>query len=467
LRYTRELLHNRASWFIPQNAARYFKAYTGRGVVLSLCVIVAIGGSTTVMQRRSINDLRQLTDEQQVVASNTFLLNDILLATVDAETGQRGYLLTSDSTYLTPYSAALPQITADFTALKHTPQEKTDAIAITNLQSAVDQKLAELQSTLNAMSNGGFSSAVAIVETNNGLTLMNTIRSQVSALEHRQGSDLSQKRAYVLTQINTFQNVLVVVRLSALLLVIIGMYLIGRVLYQRQELEKSKGEFIDIAAHQLRTPASIVKLHLGAMLSGYVGKLSSKQAAALRNVYDTNERAIQIIEDVLRVAKVDNKDTVMHVRPENVQQLLNDAVRSIRPALKARKQRLVRHFPKQPVSASLDAVYVRMVVENLLDNASKYSPNGATITLGIEPGTHSNFIHVTDTGVGIAKRDTTKLFKKFSRIDNNLSDNITGSGLGLYWAQQIAELHGGKITVKSKKGAGSTFTLEIPVRRSL
>jgi len=96
-----------------------------------------------------------------------------------------------------------------------------------------------------------------------------------------------------------------------------------------------------------------------------------------------------------------------------------------------------------------------MVIENLLDNASKYSPSKSTITIRLESDQNKIRIHVTDKGVGIAKKDLSKLFKKFSRIQNELSDNITGSGLGLYWVREIMALHGGRVTVTSQKGSGA------------
>ena len=450
---------------LPYNIGKYFKFYTSRGIILGVCALIVVGGLTTVLQMRSINELKKLANQQQNAASNTSVLNDILLAMVNAETGQRGYLLTGNPVYLAPYSAAVPQVSGDFNKFKHMSESPQDAAAVKTLHGTVNQKLAELQSTLNAANANGFAAAVVIVQTNTGLQLMNSIRAQVTGIEQRQNNNVSQVRAQVLGQINTYQGVLVAVRLSALLIILFGMYMIGRVLYQRYELERSKGEFIDIAAHQLRTPASVVKLNLGAMLNGYMGKLSSGHAKAIRNAYDSNEHEIEIIEDVLKVAKIDNGDVVLHKKPENVQKMLGSIVKSMKPVLKVRRQKLVQDLPRRPVYAALDPVYIGMVVENLLDNASKYSHERSIITLELEAVKQKVFIRVTDKGVGIGRSDMSKLFQKFSRIDNELSDSITGSGLGLYWSRRIAVMHGGDITAKSRKGKGSTFTLALPILR--
>jgi len=452
---------------LPTKIKTYFSTLTSRGIVLSVGALLFVGVLTTVLQVNSVNELKHFADQQQSIAGDANLLNNILLATVDAETGQRGYLLTGDATYLDPYNSALPTINVDFKKLGDTSQSNQDKAAIDTLRSTVIEKMSELQSTLNVMNVSGSQAAISIVDTDKGLTLMNSIRSQIRAIEGRQNDSLNAQRVHVLGQISAYQTVLVAVRLSALAFLLTGMYLIGRLLYQRYELEKNKGEFIDIVAHQLRTPASVVKLQLGAILSGYMGKASSEQVGAIQSAYDSNEREIQIIEDVLRVAKVDNGSTVVRVKPENINKILNASIRSTAPMRELRKQNLVRDLPKKPVSVNLDAMYIQMVLENLLDNASKYSLEKTEIAVSLEFVGPWALIRIADNGVGISKRDKLKLFKKFSRIHSEISDSISGSGLGLYWSQQIAELHGGRITVQSVKGEGSTFTLVLPYGKDL
>ena len=102
-----------------------------------------------------------------------------------------------------------------------------------------------------------------------------------------------------------------------------------------------------------------------------------------------------------------------------------------------------------------------MVIENLLDNASKYSPENTTITITLSQNSHST-ITIADQGVGIAKKDHEQLFKKFSRVHNAMSISAAGTGLGLYWAKEIITLHGGEITLDSKPNHGSTFTITLP-----
>jgi signal transduction histidine kinase len=111
--------------------------------------------------------------------------------------------------------------------------------------------------------------------------------------------------------------------------------------------------------------------------------------------------------------------------------------------------------------SKVDRSKISIVLENLIDNASKYSPPGKKIEVKLASSKSKLNITVKDEGVGIAKKDISKLFKKFSRVENEFSVLRGGNGLGLYWVKKIVKLHGGTITVTSKPGQGTVFTLDI------
>ena len=130
-----------------------------------------------------------------------------------------------------------------------------------------------------------------------------------------------------------------------------------------------------------------------------------------------------------------------------------------------RDQTLKYDLPKKPVSAVLDSEYIRMAIGNIVDNASKYTAPGKTITATVKTASSNRIlVSIRDEGVGIAKQDTGKLFKKFSRIDNPLSVKVGGTGLGLYWSNEVVQLHGGSIDVESELGVGTTFKVFLPAR---
>jgi signal transduction histidine kinase len=122
-------------------------------------------------------------------------------------------------------------------------------------------------------------------------------------------------------------------------------------------------------------------------------------------------------------------------------------------SLPGSKQQYVTHADKEKV---------RKVLETIIDNASKYSPAGKKIDIRIKRREHSLAVAVQDNGIGIVKKDIKKLYKKFSRIENPLSTSVNGTGLGLYWAKKVVDLHHGSIEVVSTPNKGSTFTLILP-----
>jgi signal transduction histidine kinase len=230
-------------------------------------------------------------------------------------------------------------------------------------------------------------------------------------------------------------------------------------------LNKSKDEFIALASHQLRTPATGVKQFLGMLLEGYAGDLSltPEQLHMLQTAYDSNERQIAVVNDLLMVATIDAGKVTLQRQDVDIVSYVREIAEDYKLNCADRKQQIAFECQLASQETNIDDVRLRMAIENLLDNACKYSPEGATTTVSVKKMNHKVAIAVTDQGVGIDKKDFAKLFQKFSRIPNPLSVSSGGSGLGLYWAHRIVELHGGKFEVSSAPGKGSTFTITLPL----
>lgn len=232
---------------------------------------------------------------------------------------------------------------------------------------------------------------------------------------------------------------------------------------QLQGLNDAKDEFISLASHQLRTPATAVKQYVGMLSQGYAGELSKDQENMLNIAYTSNERQLEIIEDLLRVAKVDAGKVYLEKSSYDVVEQIETVIAAQAILFQSRGQSVVLNKPKQEVIVCIDPKLMLMVLENILDNAGKYSQAGGKVTITIEQDSSDTTISIKDNGVGIRKGDYQKLFKKFSRIDNPLSVSVRGTGLGLYWAKKIVDLHEGSIEVTSKLNKGSTFKVKTPV----
>ncbi len=232
---------------------------------------------------------------------------------------------------------------------------------------------------------------------------------------------------------------------------------------QLQGLNDAKDEFISLASHQLRTPATVVKQYVGMLTNDYAGKITNEQRRMLDVAYQSNEWQLEIIEDLLRVARVDDGKVYLEKSTCDVGKQTKAAIKGQAILFKSRGQKVTLIEPKQPVMAFIDQKLMLMVLENILDNAGKYSKGNSTITVDVSQDNTDAMVSIKDKGVGIHKKDFGKLFKKFSRIDNPLSVSVRGTGLGLYWAKKIVDLHEGSIEVKSQLNKGSAFVVKVPI----
>jgi signal transduction histidine kinase len=224
-------------------------------------------------------------------------------------------------------------------------------------------------------------------------------------------------------------------------------------LIQRNEelisLSQSKDEFIAITSHQLRTPATGVKQYLGLLLEGYADPLTESQRTFIEKAYENNERQLHIVDDILRIAQLDLDKIKLNPELYDLELIIQIAVEALQGRFKRKKQTVKTIVPEEPVVAKVDVEEIRLVIENIIENASNYSGEGTKIT-------------IQDQGVGIEKQDIAKLFQKFSRVNNPLTNAVNGTGLGLYFCKKIVELHGGKIQVKSTLGKSTSFIILLP-----
>jgi two-component system, sensor histidine kinase and response regulator len=228
------------------------------------------------------------------------------------------------------------------------------------------------------------------------------------------------------------------------------------------ELNRSKDEFIALASHQLRTPATAVKQYLGLLLEGYGGFLNEQQLLFVQTAYNSNERQLGIVNEILRVAQLDLEKISLHPLHTNLTKLVESVVQDFKPQFDNRRQPLAYQKPHKPLHANVDYEFFRMALGNIIDNATKYTPEGKAVTIRAGTADGRATISVEDEGVGIAPEDHGKLFKKFSRIDNPLSVSVGGTGLGLYWASEIIRLHGGMLSAQSELNKGTTFIISLP-----
>jgi PAS domain S-box-containing protein len=232
---------------------------------------------------------------------------------------------------------------------------------------------------------------------------------------------------------------------------------------QLLELNNAKDEFIALASHQLRTPATAVKQYSNMLIDGYFGELSTDQQRAVQTALASNERQLDIINDLLRVAQLDAGKVILQKRRTDLVSLLQQVVGEQAGRFEAKGQTVTVRHSRPHVWAEVDPGRMCMVFENLVDNAHKYTLSGKAVTVTISQRANRAYIRIADQGVGIHEADLPKLFQKFSRLEHELTGDISGTGLGLYWAYKIVALHDGVIEVTSAVNKGTTFTVSVPV----
>jgi two-component system, sensor histidine kinase ChiS len=230
-----------------------------------------------------------------------------------------------------------------------------------------------------------------------------------------------------------------------------------------EKVDQMKSEFVLLASHQLRTPATAVKGFISMLLDGYKGKVTPIHRQLLNAAYEENERQISVINSILDVARMEAGEMVLERATHDLSKVAEASAAAQIPAAKQRNQTIAVKVPKAPVMNWIDAEKLQLVVDNLIHNATKYSGAGTTITVEVRRGRGQESITVSDSGIGIAKKDMVRLFKRFSRISGPETANIQGAGLGLYLADRLVKMHGGKIKVISEVGKGTSFSIVLPI----
>jgi len=229
-------------------------------------------------------------------------------------------------------------------------------------------------------------------------------------------------------------------------------------------IERMKTEFVSIAAHQLRTPLSAVKWALSLLMEGDVGELSAEQKSFISKSYDSNERMIILINDLLDVARIEEGRYLYKLVSAKLENLAQAAISACREIAAKRNIRLEYIKPeKEMPEIMIDGEKITMTIQNLIENAIKYTPPGGQVTVSVKYDTNKATVSVKDNGVGVSQEQQNRLFTKFFRASNVMRMETDGTGLGLFIAKNIIEAHGGKIWCESKENEGSTFSFSLPI----
>ncbi|EKE21114.1 MAG: sensor histidine kinase [uncultured bacterium] len=233
-----------------------------------------------------------------------------------------------------------------------------------------------------------------------------------------------------------------------------------------KELDNAKNEFISIAAHQLRTPPTVIKGYLALAKEDPNNNLDAETRDSLSRAFTSNERLIELVEDILNISRIESGKMQYDIQPDqSCEKIIRDLTETFE--IKARDKGLAfkLEIPKDKVpDIRMDSGKIREVISNLIDNAIKYTLKGFITLRLIKTDYDMVRIEISDTGMGISEHEMGNLFKKFSRGSNADQLATGGIGLGIYVGRKIIEAHKGKIWAQSVGvGKGSTFIIELPI----
>lgn len=226
-----------------------------------------------------------------------------------------------------------------------------------------------------------------------------------------------------------------------------------------EKLMNIQDEFIATVSHEMRTPLTSIRGFSQTLLSSW-DKLDDESKKKFVNIIgEQSNRLINLVENILTVSKLNSDKPLL--RAVNV----NTSIEKVLPIIiqKYPEHKFVKNFDKKLPPAMLDDEKFQQIMTNLLDNGGKYSEGGKYITVSTSLEKDAVVIKVKDEGVGIPKEDLTKIFEKFTRLENHLTSKTQGNGLGLYITKTLVESMNGKITVNSEENTGTEFTLNFPI----
>ncbi|HEX6788341.1 MAG TPA: HAMP domain-containing sensor histidine kinase [Gaiellaceae bacterium] len=229
------------------------------------------------------------------------------------------------------------------------------------------------------------------------------------------------------------------------------------------EADKLKDEFVALISHDLRTPLTSIMGYVELALEDVGGPLDDERRQYLEVVSRSSDRLLRLVDDLLFVARVQAGRLVLERSTLDLCTIARQSVEEARPRAE-NKQLIIAFNGNGPVMLEADKGRLFQLLDNLISNAIKFTPEGGRVDVNVEPAADGAVLEVTDTGMGLGPGEADHVFDRFFRSSRVVAQQVPGTGLGLFISRAIVEAHGGTIAVSSHDGAGTTFRIQLPSR---
>ncbi|RMG78245.1 MAG: sensor histidine kinase [Bacteroidetes bacterium] len=259
-------------------------------------------------------------------------------------------------------------------------------------------------------------------------------------------------------------------RMTAIFAIILGITLLFFlysifVILRQKRLSEMQKDFINNMTHEFKTPISTINISADVFLSHNQIQSDKRLRQYAHIIKDQSQRLNGQVEKVLQLARIEKDNFRLSLEEVNFHELLEDILSSIRLKVESEGGELVCHFNAHNARILADRLHLTNILYNLLDNALKYCKDAPRITLSTEDKGRGFCFKIKDQGIGIAKEQQAKVFKKFYRVPTGNVHNIKGFGLGLFYVKNICQAHGWKLHLESEEGAGTTISIFIKNER--
>ena len=433
----------------------------------------------------SINTKDNVRDAARVSHSRDVLLNlqDMLRYMLDLETGQRGFIIVGEESYLEPYQIALKKVDDEIARLTDlTYDNPSQQLRIGMIKEVIEQRKSSLKLAIDARRDRGIDAAIAQVKGGGGKAQMLRLREIIDSMRTEELLILNKRQEKLTGSLRRTNRAVVIAGCVAITAGAIGAVLLMLVLSSREREERlrfekekaenadrAKSDFLAMMSHEIRTPMNAI-LGFSELLHDAVETPQQKHFAGA--IISSGNSLLSLINDILDLSKIEagkielQPETVAMAKfAENLKTLF-----SFRAAEKG-LQYSVQVTPSVPPWLTFDALRLRQVLVNLIGNAIKFSNEGTvTVLIGadaiMQDDTLMLHVEVTDTGIGISEGNLPDIFRPFYQIDSCQSRQFEGTGLGLSISRSLVESMNGKLSVQSILGIGSIFHVSVPTRLS-
>ena len=463
-----------------------------RTLVIGFGVLLIILLGNIILSYRAtrviIENERMVTHTYKVIGELDATLSNL----VDAETGQRGFLITGVDTYLEPYNEAIATVDDHLKSIRDlTADNPNQQRLISILEPSVNERLSIIAESLRLRRQDGFEAAKNIILTNKGKVAMETIRSVIADMKGEEENLLHQRDADSNASARQAKWTYFIAGLLAAIMLGVFYYQFKQNIAERatileheqaaraeaetaykaeqrarndaEKANRLKDEFLATVSHELRTPLNAI---LGWSRMLRMGKLDSESFARGLDAIDRNAKSqAQLVEDLLDTSRIISGKLRLDVRSVDLVKVIEAAIDAVRPAADAKNIQIRKVLDPSAGAVSGDSERLQQVAWNLLSNAIKFTPKGGRVEIRLERINSHVEIIVSDTGKGIRADFLPYVFELFRQADSTISREHTGLGLGLAITRRIVEMHGGTIRADSPgDNQGAIITVMIPLR---